>query len=187
MSGPHYLTTEIENTENTPEQRAAAARTVARHTSDAGDCRELLEMLGLLSAPAPARGPEPAPPVQEFKSNTGRCGSCRCATYSDKEWAAFGKDKPAGARAYGGRGLCNSCHRAALREEQPRTDLIDAAETIEHILALRAAKVPWKQIDAAAEVLEGTAHRLAYRRQVRVKAGIAAAIMAVPVPQVVAA
>ncbi|MFB8031335.1 hypothetical protein, partial [Streptomyces sp. NPDC055990] len=79
MSGPHYLTTEIENTETTPEQRAAAARTVARHAADAGDCRELLEMLGLISGTGSTPAPTQAPPVQELMSNTGRCISCRCA------------------------------------------------------------------------------------------------------------
>ncbi|MEU9515875.1 hypothetical protein [Micromonospora sp. NPDC048169] len=51
MSGPHYLLTEIENTENTDEQRRAASLAIARYASTqdypAGVAGELLDMLGL--------------------------------------------------------------------------------------------------------------------------------------------
>lgn len=163
-------------------------KVAAHYSRDADECRMFLQMLGLIPTPKVEKpAEEKADDRRPKTSNTGRCGKCGCATYSDVEWREFGGAKPTGARVYGGRGLCNSCHRAVLREALPKTDLIDAAETIEHIRALRAANVPWKRIDKLAEVLEGTAHRLVYRRQGRVKAGIASAILAIPVPQEVAA
>ena len=187
MSRPHYLTTEVENTENTAEQRAAAARTVARHSTDAGDCRDLLAMLGLLSVPAPA-APAPAPPVQQLMSNTGRCGECGCPTYSGTEWGAFGKDKPEGARVYGGRGRCSKCHRATLRVNGPKTDRVDAGPVIDHINRLREAGMTLADISREAGLAdERTASRVVRLRQSRVRKFIADAILGVPVPQAVAA
>ncbi|WP_228002179.1 hypothetical protein [Nocardia australiensis] len=86
------------------EDIARAQLTVARHARDAGELRELLDMLGLREQPAPQPVSKPAP-----IPNTGRCRDCGVPTAH--------KRAPGIAR-YGGRGRCQMHYMRLIRAER---------------------------------------------------------------------
>lgn len=148
MSGPHYLTTEIENTETTEEQRRAASLAIARYAStqddSAGVAGELLDMLGLRGEPMDrvcrvcGKGlPESA---ARDKGRYQRCCSAacrrrflegakpslhpvvgnhgRCTKCGVPTYEKRTEEPFPGAKAYGGRGMCGACYKAVRKAEK---------------------------------------------------------------------
>jgi hypothetical protein len=92
---------------------APAMRTVAAHSKNASEARDLLEMLGFIEA----RPKSATEPVVACKR---RCAKCdrpgRHSSESLKKWP--------GTVAIVGRGMCRACYTAVLAEERQARDAV---------------------------------------------------------------
>lgn len=92
---------------------APAMRTVAAHSKNTDEVRDMLEMLGLIE-PRPASATEPVVVCKR------RCAKCdrpgRHSSESLKKWP--------GTVAIVGRGMCRACYTAVLDAEKEARDAV---------------------------------------------------------------